>query len=647
MNVKPKNLDNIENDYPQSETSSDDDIIINNDDCHPNEDEINKSLELYRLSLLNRSKETSQNTLKDNYRIQTKQINFTIATKDNELIIDKPLQLPKKVLLISNIINTDPAIKTLITSQCQNNQLDLIPSIATLIQQIEYYKDYDRTKMIEEIKSYINNKRTTKQLEGMIKQKTETSDNDDYMNYPLSIECGKKLSKIPEEKEQDHIEFDSIEQVDKTYITPPKSKEKCLTLSISEQNISSLQKELKFGSPNSLQGRTIKDNNCKGQKTTTCLFKHGKSYRIKNPNTSNMILFNKYNDQFREIANTLTKKGLINKNNDYISLNTLKMILNYEHLGFLSNKNSLTTVNNSEEFQLVYKIFALMNIGDKISLHNFFIFSLSILDIAECYMGESISELNTHQNSAASSPVHFKENKIINQLYSTQYFTVDNNNVIDISKEQSKKIFREFQIFNKNWKFSLREKNKQNHFQEIFEHNLTMSSSFANQHFFDSSGFKSNNTNNNNYHRESTSHSQTQSNISSKLKPSHLKYTSSINSKDKDNTKIKAIQRNLKHNQTVKDFTFGKKQNSKESNEHNKKKHMKKIHSLKSFNKSLQSNSGIKIYFNGQCKEIVVNKYDKPEDVCHKFLEDNNIKDYKSSILLKRMIFEEMDKLKM
>ena len=74
---------------------------------------------------------------------------------------------------------------------------------------------------------------------------------------------------------------------------------------------------------------------------------------------------------------------------------------------------------------------------------------------------------------------------------------------------------------------------------------------------------------------------------------------------------------------------------------------MKKIHSLKSFNKSLQSNSGIKIYFNGQCKEIVVNKYDKPEDVCHKFLEDNNIKDYKSSILLKRMIFEEMDKLKM
>jgi hypothetical protein len=97
----------------------------------------------------------------------------------------------------------------------------------------------------------------------------------------------------------------------------------------------------------------------------------------------------------------------------------------------------------------------------------------------------------------------------------------------------------------------------------------------------------------------------------------------------------------------VKDFTFGKKQNSKESNEHNKKKHMKKIHSLKSFNKSLQSNSGIKIYFNGQCKEIVVNKYDKPEDVCHKFLEDNNIKDYKSSILLKRMIFEEMDKLKM
>ena len=645
MNVKPKNLDNIENDYPQSESSSDDDIIINNDDCHPNEDEINKSLELYRLSLMNKSKENSQNTHKDNYRIQTKQINFTIATKDNELIIDKPLQLPKKVLLISNIINTDPAIKTLITSQCQNNQLDLIPSIVTLIQQIEYYKDYDRTKMIEEIKSYINNKRTTKHLDGMIKQKAETSDNDDYMNYPLSIECGKKLSKIPEEKEQDHIDFDSIEQVDKMYITPPKNKQKCLTLSISDQNISSLKKELKFGSPNSLQGRTIKDN-LKGQRTTACLFKHGKSYCIKNPNTSNMILFNKYNDQFREIANTLTKKGLINKNNDYISLNTLKMILNYEHLGFLSNKNSLTTVNNSEEFQLVYKIFALMNIGDKISLHNFFIFSLSILDIAECYMGESISELNTHQNSAASSPVHFKENKILNQLYSTQYFTVDNNNVIDISRDQSKKIFREFQIFNKNWKFSLREKNKQNHFQEIFEHNLTMSSSFANQHFFDSSGFKSNN-----YHRESTSHSQTQSNINSKLKHSNLKYSSSINSKDKDNTKIKAIQRNLKHNQTLNDFTFGKKQNSKESYDQllnqNQKKHMKKIHSLKCFNKSLQQSVGIKIYFNGQFKEIFVNKYDKPEDVCHKFLEDNNIKDYKSSILLKRMIFEEMDKLKM
>ena len=50
-------------------------------------------------------------------------------------------------------------------------------------------------------------------------------------------------------------------------------------------------------------------------------------------------------------------------------------------------------------------------------------------EIASC----DITKIS-HEFSKYSIPTDFKENKIMNQLYSTQYFTVDNNNVIDISK---------------------------------------------------------------------------------------------------------------------------------------------------------------------------------------------------------------------
>ena len=183
---------------------------------------------------------------------------------------------------------------------------------------------------------------------------------------------------------------------------------------------------------------------------------------IKSNDKSIMILFNKFVTQFNKSITSLYSPNIDIKSEDiYLTLNQLKILLNSDNLCFVNEYSSGT---NSKQEELLYKIYYLLKVGNKLSLQNFFLFALSILNFQSCLNDKTKTQIliypkNTLSLLTSANTTTTASNNS-NVLLPCIYFSVLPKNKIHISKEQSQRIFKDFQVFNSNWKSSLTEKTK-------------------------------------------------------------------------------------------------------------------------------------------------------------------------------------------
>ena len=112
---------------------SENSTIIINDNCIPDENEINYQLTLYKINkdYQEKKKEEEEKNLTINHTIDF-EINFDEICKNN------------------------PAIYALISSQKNDNSINLISDIIILIKTNEKYKNYPNDKLSQKLVLYIN-----------------------------------------------------------------------------------------------------------------------------------------------------------------------------------------------------------------------------------------------------------------------------------------------------------------------------------------------------------------------------------------------------------------------------------------------------------------------------------------------------------
>ena len=127
----------------ESNVSSENNTIIINDNCIPDENEINYQITLYRINkdMKNKKKEEEdeRNLLKN-------------QNLDFEMNFDE-------------ICKNNPAILALISSQKNDNSINLIPDIITLIKTNDKYKNYPNDKLSQKLVLYINSLKKKRPLE--------------------------------------------------------------------------------------------------------------------------------------------------------------------------------------------------------------------------------------------------------------------------------------------------------------------------------------------------------------------------------------------------------------------------------------------------------------------------------------------------
>lgn len=477
-NISNENYNlNNSSDYSESE-------IIINEDCIPDEAEINRQLYLFHQEIQNKAQLLQSDEHKHEQQQyeecsepiivlkEVEQLGSHCEIKEGDVIIDDTLhhhhqeesklvssqhkdkteieeqtcidipqpqsQCDRNILVLTSLAKNNIGINTLLTTQMKNPEIDLSPSIIALIKKMEIYNTIPDDKIKEEIQLYIQNNK---------KSIINDNNNNSNINNIGNCESGQddKQSKKVFERLYDHRKRFEIEI--KEY------NARCSSASLPIKTLIRLEK--------------LYNDSKKPKMITT---QHITNISIKSNDKSTMILFNKFVTQFNKCVNSLCtlntnatndNNNNINKNEDILlTLNQFKILFNNDNLCFL---NEYASGTHSKQEELLYKIYYLLKINDKLSLHNIFLFALSILNFQSCLTDKTKEKIliypkstNDNNNVTISSTV----NNSNNVLLPCMYFSVCANNRINISKEQSQRIFKDFQIFNCNWKNSLAEKTK-------------------------------------------------------------------------------------------------------------------------------------------------------------------------------------------
>ena len=379
-----------------------DEEIISNDDGIPDEDEINRQINLYK-----------QKIIEENNK------------KEKELL---------NSLNFKDILKNNKAIEALILNQIENPQLNLMDDIIILIKTDEKYK-------------IISNENLNKKL---ILFLTE------YKKELLNIELTKnipveqiKLDSIPEIKEvkEENKVYNRLYNQRKKYEIEIKEKKNILNPNSIPSNLDYLNKLYNNESSDYSKKFVYDDNNANN------------NIQFKINNKSNEILFNKYNKKFNEVIDNLVKNEKI-KFNDRVDFNEFFILM--KNLGFVDNNLNISN-ENDKNILLIKKMFnsLILNSGNKeyISIYNIFTFTLSILNIQN-YNNHNNNNLNVtdkinliktdnnknltlkNSNSTSSSSISFNRNKSNNFI----------NIPLNLTPNQSNKIFKEYIFFNNNWK---------------------------------------------------------------------------------------------------------------------------------------------------------------------------------------------------
>ena len=689
MQSNPEANPNTSYNYSDSEQS-----IIENDDCIPDEEQINKQIEL------DRKKEEEEQAKKMKEEEQAK--------KEEE--VSKPQKLQEETTPLPpidfiEISKSNPTINSLIQSQIKDPTINLSNSIINLIQKLPQYSSYSYDNINKELESYFKEQWANDQSPKHEPQDISTVPIKKNANSPkleeIQITTKFELSLIPEEPpNKEKKVYERLYDKRKKY----------------EIEITEKQRSNSASIPLRTQNRLMKlYNDGKKQKKP---IQSIKKIEIKSNDKSNLILYKKYLSLFNECVSTLYHKGDI-KCSDNITLNQLKILMNSDNLGFLSNTSTKPSFNVLEkEEELTYTIFNLLQENNCISLQNFFIFSLSILNISTCH-NENKSNLSFPVPSSTSSTSTSSGNLFISRqdnksnLNPSVYFSVNKNRIV-ISKTQSVKIFKDFQQLNKNWKAFLVEKTKKKisventpsfkpttnvRFNNKIKGNLFthIKQSKNRQKSFDIMVYKQ---------RENLQNEELQNCtfkprlISHNSKPKYQiintsMSTSKINkSKDEVDYELNKNEYTFKPNISISNVSYHKifnassmSHNSSEEEQHIerikrgrfekervesakmlrepyiekkikynfqrilRKKSSKKNSRSQSEKQSLVNSKGerpilvIDIELNNENKRIVIYKEDKPEEISERFIKENNIKDYNLIIQIKKMIISEMNSI--
>jgi len=378
-----------------------DEEIISNDDGIPDEDEINRQINIYK-----------QKIIEENNK------------KEKELL---------NSLNFKEILKNNKAIEALILNQIENPQLNLMDDIIILIKTDEKYK-------------IISNENLNKKL---ILFLTE------YKKELLNIELTKnipveqiKLDSIPEIKEvkEENKVYNRLYNQRKKYEIEIKEKKNILNPNSIPSNLDYLNK-LYNNESSDYSKKFVYDDNINN------------NIQFKINNKSNEILYNKYNKKFNEVIDGLVKNEKI-KFYDRVDFNEFFILM--KNLGFVDNNSNISN-ENDKNILLIKKMFnsLILNSGNKeyISIYNIFTFTLSILNIQNfnnhnnnnLNITDKINLIKTdnnknltlkNSNSTSSSSISFNRNKSNNFI----------NIPLNLTQNQSNKIFKEYIFFNNNWK---------------------------------------------------------------------------------------------------------------------------------------------------------------------------------------------------
>ena len=468
------NLNNTSDDYSESE-------IIINEDCIPDEAEINRQLYLFHQELqakaqLHQSDEHKSDQHEESSEPiivlkEIEQLGSHCEIKEGDVIIDDTLQhhvqeeskavssqckdktnigeqtctdLPqqqtqcdKNMFALTSLAKSNVGISTLLATQIKNPEIDLSPSIIALIKKMEMYSAIPDDKLKEEIHSYIQS-----HVKSIVNDNNVyTLNNNNNIRSCESVHQGDKQSKKVFERLYEN--------------------RKRFEIDIREHNAQCSSVSLPVNTQNRLEKLY---NDSKRPKMVTT--QHITNISIKSNDKSIMILFNKFVTQFNKCVNSLCTSSVDNKAEDItLTLNQLKILFNNDNLCFL---NEYASGTHSKQEELLYKVYYLLRINDKVSLHNVFLFALSILNFQSCLTDKTKEKIliypkSTADNNVAASPTPNSNSGGGNGnavLSPCAYFSVCANNRINISKEQSQRIFKDFQAFNCNWKNSLAQQTK-------------------------------------------------------------------------------------------------------------------------------------------------------------------------------------------
>ncbi len=415
----------ISNDDINDNLSENNTIIIN-DNCIPDENEINYQLTLYKINKEFQEKKKKEEEEKNLIKNQT--IDFEIN--------------------FDEICQNNPAIYALISSQKNDNSINLISDIIILIKTNEKYKNFPNDKLSQKLVLYINSLKKKKPLEI-----TDIKINDIENNITKENEVNQILSLIPESQPSINV-YDRLYNQRKKFqleINETKSEknDSFLKTHIPKKTLEYLNKL----SSNETYIRNKTPNNMKIKKI-----------EIKSNTKSNYIIYNKYKTQFENTIEELNKNLQI-KYLDRLSYD--EFILLMRKLGFIREKHY------ENEIILANKIFNILSNNYKtniISTNNLFIFTLSILNLHSCYKDDkTIFNQNNKRNISISS-TSSSSTSVLSRNKGQLLFKFT---TLKINSLQSKKIFQEFMPFNYNWKNNLLENNNENYEKKILKNSLS------------------------------------------------------------------------------------------------------------------------------------------------------------------------------
>ena len=384
---------------------SENSTIIINDNCIPDENEINYQLTLYKINkdYQEKKKEEEEKNLTINHTIDF-EINFDEICKNN------------------------PAIYALISSQKNDNSINLISDIIILIKTNEKYKNYPNDKLSQKLVLYINSIKKRKPLEI-----TDIKINEIENNLTKEKEINQILSLIPETQPP-------INVYNRLY-----NKRKKFQLEINEKKT---EKNDSFLKKSHIPKKTLEYLNKLSSNETYVRNKTSnnlkiKKIEIKSNNKSNTIIYNKYKTQFENAIEELNKNIQIK----YIDkLNYDEFLLLMKKIGFIREKHF------ENEIILANKIFCILSNNHKINIiptNNLFIFTLSILNLNSCYKDDKTIFNPNNKRSLSISSTSSSSTSVLSRNKAQFLFKF---NTLKINSSQSKKIFQEFMPLNFNWK---------------------------------------------------------------------------------------------------------------------------------------------------------------------------------------------------